>query len=488
MSFDRYLALVSQSLRRNRRHFLLSAIGVIVGIATLFFFTSLGEGVRTTVLQDVFVIDRLEVVDPAAGAGLQGGDLFGTAGIDDSTVERVEAIEGVARAYPKMMLTFPSFASGGEGLLGEDMGIEFIGDGIPAELVDEDITDDLAFRDHHGQRSCQDDDDCGQGQQCSEGQCQGLSCDPAAHGADSPCAGVSYCHRDERRCTKPIPVLISPYLLEVYNGSIHTAMGDAQGIGADLPRLTEEMLIGFEFDIIFGTSYLGRAQGEGVQRQRARLVGFSDQAMQLGATMPLEYVMRLNERFSGEDAAEHYHSLLVETERNEDVARVAEILEDQFGLELADRHRQAERVGLLILSLTLLFNFIALIILAVSAITITHTFTMMVMERRSEIGLMRAVGATRRHIQAFVVGEAAVVGLFAGILGIALGTAAAFSIDAVFDRHVPDFPFKPDTLFAFSPWMFALALGIAILFCLIGAYLPARRAAKVEPAEALTGR
>ena len=487
MKGQRFSSLIGQSLRRNRRHFLLSGIGVIIGIATLFFFTSLGEGVRTTVLEDVFVIDQLEVVDPAAAAGMRRGGLFGGGGLTDHTVEQVRQIEGVKEVYPKMKLTFPSRASGGEALMGRNMGVEFIADGIPAEMAADDVSDILAFRDHDQPLSCADDEACPDGRDCIDGTCTPRSCDPRDR-ASEPCGEVGFCDRDTEICALPIPLVISPYLLEVYNGSIHTALRDSEGIGSRLPRLTEEMLVGFEFDIVFGHSYMGRSGDADSIRHRARIVGFSDRAMQLGATMPLPYVQRLNAEFSGEDAADHYHSLLVDTYRNEDVAPVAQRIEDELGLELSDRHQRAQRAGLLILLITLLFNVIALVILAVSALNITHTFSMMVMERRREIGLMRAIGATRRQIQALVVGEAAVVGLFAGAAGIALGIGAGFAVDAIFDSYVGHFPFKPDSLFAWSPWMFALGLTTAVLFCLIGALIPAVRAGRVEPAAALTGR
>ena len=480
----RFIELVVQSLTRNRRHFLLSGIGVVIGIATLFFFTGLGEGVRTTVLEDVFVIDQLEVVDPAARAG----GLFGASGLTDRNVREVEALPGVAAVYPKMKLTFPSRGSGGEALVGRDLGIEFIADGIPAELVAPTIRDEHEFRDHHAPVSCQADDDCRAGFECGDDQCQPLSCDPRQLHSESPCQGGAYCHRQRRECAIPIPLVISPYLLEVYNGSVHTALRDAEGIGGNLPRLSRDMLVGFEFDIVFGESFMGRTGGVDSRRERARIVGFSDWAMQLGATMPLDYVIRLNKEFSGQEMGETYHSLLIEAQRNEDVARIAQAVEDDLGLQLSDRHQQAERAGLLILMLTLLFNLIAIIILAVAAINITHTFSMVIMERRREIGLMRALGATRRQIQALVVGEATVVGLAAGLTGIAVGMGAAMIVDVAFDRYVGEFPFKPESLFAWSPWMFALALGTAILFCLIGALFPARRAGKVDPARALTGR
>jgi putative ABC transport system permease protein len=60
-------------------------------------------------------------------------------------------------------------------------------------------------------------------------------------------------------------------------------------------------------------------------------------------------------------------------------------------------------------------------------------------------------------------------------------------IDLVSTRQLPDYPFKPQTYFAFSPELVLLALGFAVLFCVVGAALPARRAAAIHPAQALSG-
>ena len=51
-----------------------------------------------------------------------------------------------------------------------------------------------------------------------------------------------------------------------------------------------------------------------------------------------------------------------------------------------------------------------------------------------------------------------------------------------------DFPFKPETLFAFEAWMFAACIGVAIVFCWVGALFPAIRAGRIDPAAALAGR
>ena len=53
------------------------------------------------------------------------------------------------------------------------------------------------------------------------------------------------------------------------------------------------------------------------------------------------------------------------------------------------------------------------------------------------------------------------------------------------DANIPRFPFKPALWFEFKTWIWGSALGFSTLFCILGGYLPARRAAKMEPAQAL---
>ncbi|RAL24772.1 hypothetical protein DL240_00755 [Lujinxingia litoralis] len=483
----RFRALVAQSLRQNRLHFALSGLGVAVGIATLVFFTALGQGVRTQILERVFVIGQLEVIDPTADAPSLGG-LFGSGGgLNERMVQRVRDLDEVAAVFPKQKITFPASARGGKSLLGSDLTIEFIADGIPENLVDEDLKDPLGFTDHAAPSPCTADADCATGLSCAQNTCQPLACRPDDDLAQI-CGAQAYCHPQQHHCAWPIPVLAHPNLIELYNASLRTALKGSQGIGGQLPHLSEDLLVGLEFELVLGQSFLGRAGQSERQLERARLVGFSERAMPMGATLPLSIVQRLNAHYSGDDVAGIYHSLLVEAAANDQVPSLTARLTDELGLKLSSRHQQAERVGLLILLITLLFNLIALIILGISALNITHTFSMMVLKRRAEFGLMRALGATRRTIHLLVLGEATIVALLAALAGLAMGWLATLGIDLAFAHLVGDFPFKPDSLFGWRLWMPALGFGTALIFCWLGALIPARRAGHISPAAALTGR
>jgi ABC-type antimicrobial peptide transport system permease subunit len=128
------------------------------------------------------------------------------------------------------------------------------------------------------------------------------------------------------------------------------------------------------------------------------------------------------------------------------------------------------------------------VLIAVAAAHIMHVFYLVVMVRRREIGLLRAVGARRGDIRNLLVAEAAVVGMVAGILGLATAVAAGVAADAFAASRVPDFPFKPESFFAFSPWLLAAVLTLAVVACVVGALPPAYRAASGDPSEALAGR
>ena len=143
----------------------------------------------------------------------------------------------------------------------------------------------------------------------------------------------------------PIPAIANPALLAVYNSSLTTAL--AAGDGAKIPKLTEEAIVGFTFDLHLGRSYLGdSAQGEPLDR-RVMAVGFSTKAIGVGFTLPIQYVKRFNARFTSEEMRNEYHSVLLEAASNDAVLGITQSVK-ALGYELDAKHAQAERLGLVI--------------------------------------------------------------------------------------------------------------------------------------------
>ncbi len=130
---------------------------------------------------------------------------------------------------------------------------------------------------------------------------------------------------------------------------------------------------------------------------------------------------------------------------------------------------------------------IALIALLVSALGITNTMLMSVLERVREIGVMKAIGARDRHIQMIFLVEGALVGLVGGLLGLLLARALAIPANAWVRSMVASrMSVRLETsVFAFPWW---LAVGAPLFACLVttlAALYPARRAVRVDAIAAL---
>ena len=219
-----------------------------------------------------------------------------------------------------------------------------------------------------------------------------------------------------------------------------------------------------------------------------KVVGLSRHAIMGGVTMPLETARRFNRRFVGQQAATTYDAAILQLASSDQLGPAQEAVRGLgFELDLREK-RMAESVGLAVTLVTLGFTLISLIIVGIAAVNIAHTFFMIIYERKRELGLLRALGATRSDVRRIILGEATLVGVVGGGLGLGLGLAACLLADLLMAGVLPDFPFKPASFFSYPIWLFFGAIGFAVLFCWLGAIFPAVRAARLDPASALTGR
>ena len=102
-----------------------------------------------------------------------------------------------------------------------------------------------------------------------------------------------------------------------------------------------------------------------------------------------------------------------------------------------------------------------------------------VVERRQQVGVLRAIGYRREMIQLSFLVEASFVSLLGVAIGVALGTILSFNLVDAFREQIPGLEFS-------MPWLqIGIIIGIAYLFAMITTYLPARQAARIQPAEAL---
>ncbi len=130
---------------------------------------------------------------------------------------------------------------------------------------------------------------------------------------------------------------------------------------------------------------------------------------------------------------------------------------------------------------------VAAVALLVSSLGIANTMLMSVLERRREIGIMKAVGAANWHLQTVYVIEGGLIGLLGGLLGLALAWLLSFPGDA-WVREMVRRDMKMDlsgSIFAFPGWIGVTVLVFTVGVTIVAALYPARHAAKVDPVSAL---
>ncbi|HWX52960.1 MAG TPA: FtsX-like permease family protein [Verrucomicrobiae bacterium] len=179
-----------------------------------------------------------------------------------------------------------------------------------------------------------------------------------------------------------------------------------------------------------------------------------------------------------------YQVLIVRVTKNKDVARI----EDQIkklgfsAFSIADASRN------LAVAFTVLDSFLAIfgsLALVVASLGIVNTLVMAILERRREIGIMKAIGASDGDVKMIFFVEAGCMGILGGALGAFLGWAIGRVINAgtnmVLSRQD-----LPSLDFWYVPWwLVVFAVAFSILVSLVAGLYPASRAAKLDPVQAL---
>jgi putative ABC transport system permease protein len=123
--------------------------------------------------------------------------------------------------------------------------------------------------------------------------------------------------------------------------------------------------------------------------------------------------------------------------------------------------------------------------LAVASIGIINTLVMAILERRREIGIMKAIGASDGDVKGLFFAEAGVMGIFGGFVGVALGWAIGRVINLGTNVYLKRQHFPPEQIW-FVPWWLVLgAIAFAIVVSLLSGLYPASRAARLDPVQAL---
>jgi ABC-type lipoprotein release transport system permease subunit len=131
---------------------------------------------------------------------------------------------------------------------------------------------------------------------------------------------------------------------------------------------------------------------------------------------------------------------------------------------------------------------LAVAALFVAALGTSNVMAMSVLERTHEIGIMKAVGAREGTIRTIFLLEGSLVGLAGGVIGVLLGRLASLPGNSIARWIMSQRGFDEElegTLFAYPLWIVIGVPALAAFMTMLAAYLPARRASRIDPIEAL---
>lgn len=125
-----------------------------------------------------------------------------------------------------------------------------------------------------------------------------------------------------------------------------------------------------------------------------------------------------------------------------------------------------------------------LIALGVASLSIVNTLIMSVYERTKEIGVMKAVGASKGTIRILFTAEGAAIGLLGGAVGVAIAYLLGFIIDRV-ARATFLKDFQTFNVSVFPWWLIVGVIALTTIIAILAALYPAHRAAGLDPIESL---
>ena len=217
----------------------------------------------------------------------------------------------------------------------------------------------------------------------------------------------------------------------------------------------------------------------------AGTVGFGDADNLGGATLAVFDTPTAQDVLDREDLFDTIEVVAAEgIEPSELRSRVQAVLpsgtEAVASSTVADEQSEAVKEGLGFFRTFLLV--FALIALFVGSFIIFNTFSIIVAQRARELALLRALGASRRQVLTSVVAEAALVGLFASLVGIVAGIGISYGLQGLLAVFGIDLP---STATQLLPRTIVASLLVGVLVTMVASILPAVRASRVAPIEAM---
>jgi putative ABC transport system permease protein len=160
----------------------------------------------------------------------------------------------------------------------------------------------------------------------------------------------------------------------------------------------------------------------------------------------------------------------------------------QEGFSVSSLSETVAEVNRLFSVVNIVLGLFGIITLAVSAIGMFNTMTVALLERTTEIGIMRSIGASRMDILRMFIIESTLMGFAGGVAGIILGIASGQIVNLIVNIAAKYMGGKSLVLFAYPIWFLGFVLVFSIFIGFATGIGPAKRASSLDPLEALSSR
>lgn len=162
-----------------------------------------------------------------------------------------------------------------------------------------------------------------------------------------------------------------------------------------------------------------------------------------------------------------------------------EISNNVPGIQIVTMGQVMQSLASLASSAKVLSLSIALIAILISAVGVMNSILMAIFERTQEIGMMRAIGASRLDIFRIIIKETMILTSLGGVTGIIIANIGSGIIETFVRRFMPYVP--AGNMITFESWLALLCIGFSILIGVFSGLYPAWKASRISPIEAIKG-
>ena len=453
------MELAGRNLREAVLRNSLTTLGIGVGVASLVAMLSLGVGLQRLVSQQLGRSGLFDSIFVASRQDMRGGgdrrqevkpDEIKP--LDENARKRFQEIAGVVEVYPDIrgMGEFRFAAPGKK----EESYFTLVA-GLPFSARRSDVFDELQGNFFSGANAAE-------AIILSEFGRQLLGVTPERG------------HFDDKLTTEQANQLLGREMVLRYaerqSAGDQIAQGPADTAGFSVVRKEQKLKI---VGIVNAEPYGG---GRGA---RARVLLPMEFAESLNMIQPadLRSLMRSSQ-------GKTYVALIVRVARSTQVLGVEDAIKKQ-GYATFSLLDASKNISRFFTFLDLFLGIFGSLALAVASLGIVNTLVMAILERRREIGIMKAIGASNGDVQKIFFCEAGSMGLLGGALGVFIGWMMGRVINFGTNIYLQRQDIKPENFWYVPWWLVVAALVFSIVVSLLAGLYPAARAARLDPVKAL---